>query len=699
MADLKTNSAMEQQNQPEGKSQIMRVVALVVMLAVIGVIWGVAYYMGKAAERTAEKEFSLSMDTYIYGKTTDINTWFKTLVDQGDRFASNESITLFADLVAQMGDNAPVMLNSPNSELNKEQAERLNIQYMRNTLIDFVSFSEFASGRMLTVKGESYLSTENVPQPLTDDQKKLVASVATQGKPVIGQANNSPTHGLVVDIFLPVFPYQYENAASKKPAAVLLLTKVISPKLREIISSGAASRVGGETIILQKSADALQDLGIGRSDGVRTLKHVISPAEDGGIDFAQRESILHEGKPAYSQGKKVSWLDWWVVQEVDYETARGPLNQTLRTIYIVAGLSTLVFIFGFGVLWWSFVGRQQKQVLSQVQNLFSVIEEQKRLLDGINSTIADPISLTDPKGIYRYVNRAFAQHVGREAADIVGLDTAAVFGFDTAKRLNSSDQHVMMTGEGVTTNETIWLQSRKHLFQISKTPLREAGVRTPQGIVSVFRDLTQVMEAEERTRRVVQQTIDILVQAIEEADPFLGGHSRIMSGIAVLIGKALQFSEADVATIQSAANLSQIGKMYVPREILTKPGMLTPEEKKIMEQHIEYTKNMVSRIDFGLPVVDAIYQMYERLDGQGYPAGLKDKDINIYARVLAVANAFTAMARPRSYRPALGTEEAIAIMQKQKESYDQRIVEVLREVLKTPAGERYVQMAAASKAL
>jgi PAS domain S-box-containing protein len=340
---------------------------------------------------------------------------------------------------------------------------------------------------------------------------------------------------------------------------------------------------------------------------------------------------------------------------------------------------------------------ERSNTLAKFQELFAVIDEQKKLLDSINGNIADPISLTDTKGVFRYVNQAFADAFGRDINTIPGLDTSAVCGFDTAKRLNSSDQHVLMTGESVTTNETIWLQSKRHYFQIAKSPLRDADNSTITGIVAVYRDVTQLVETEERSHRMVQQTVDALVRAIEQVDPFLGGHSRIMGEVARMIGAALNLSPKDISTIETAATLSQIGKMFVPRDVLSKPGALTPEEKKIMEQHVEHTVKVLERIEFDLPVLEAISQMNEKLDGSGYPKGLHDEEISIHARVLSVANAFAAMARPRSYRPAMDAETVLSIMDKQSGTYDPRVVEVLRQALNTPAGEKLVAAVASSK--
>ena len=141
---------------------------------------------------------------------------------------------------------------------------------------------------------------------------------------------------------------------------------------------------------------------------------------------------------------------------------------------------------------------------------------------------------------------------------------------------------------------------------------------------------------------------------------------------------------------QAAANLSQIGRMFVPKDILNKPDVLSNEEKQIMEEHVEHSRRVLQNIEFDLPIVEAIYEMNERLDGTGYPRHLEGDSIGIHARILAVANAFTAMARPRSYRNALSLSQVLDILKEEGQSYDQKVVEALAILLSTSAGERLV---------
>jgi PAS domain S-box-containing protein len=489
-------------------------------------------------------------------------------------------------------------------------------------------------------------------------------------------------------------PPQYEKQ-NNRPVAVIVVTQAAGQQLASFLAPvvGDASQ---RVCLVQRTGDVFQVV----VPGMTTLRDVGHfPLDDsGGLEFSLRRSFIGD-TDVYSSGFRLRVLNWWIVVETEAAAVQAVLSDRAKTIYGLAGLIAAVLVLFVSTVWWRLIGRQQSAINAQFRDLLVVIDDQKKLLDGINSTMSDPISFSDSKGVYRYVNAAFSRAVGRSPEDVVGLDGPAVFGFDTARRLNIADQHVLMTGESITVNEVLWLQAKRYHFQISKTPLKDAGSRVPQGIVSVYRDITQLVETEERSRRVVQQTIDALVRTIEESDPFLGGHSRIMGSIAGLIARQLRLGEADVATIEAAANLSQVGKMFVPREILLKPGVLTPEEKREMERHVEYAHNVLKAIEFDLPVLPAIDQMNERLDGKGYPKGLSGEQVSIHARVLAVANTFAAMAKPRSYRAALPVNEVLTILEGQRESYDQDVVAALRQVLSTPAGERVVQQAASAKAV
>lgn len=270
------------------------------------------------------------------------------------------------------------------------------------------------------------------------------------------------------------------------------------------------------------------------------------------------------------------------------------------------------------------------------------------------------------------------------------MDAAAVFGFDTAKRLESIDQIVLQENRKETISEPIFLRSQRHQFQISKSPYYDSN-GSNAGVVEVYRDITEFVAAQEQNKRLIKSAMEALGSTIEAADPYLGGHTKLLAGLSVEVAKAMHLSEMDVAEIETAANLSQIGKMFVPNEILTKPGKLTDEEMSIMEEHVEHAYRILKDIDIDESVLMAIYQMNERQDGSGYPKKLKGNDIIMLARILSVLNVFCAMIRPRSYRGAKEPQQALAILSSEATKFDASVVAALADVIKTPTGEKLLK--------
>ncbi len=670
-----------------------------ITVVLIGTIFALAYQRTVAVRENTEEEVQQMQKNLISSRVFAIDNWLKEIQSKGRLLAESEFFQLFASEVDKLGD-VPALFAQPDNKApamddldggGAKPSSRLPL--MRIQLTEFVAYANFATAHIVNSKGDPYLSTAPSLPLLNPEQKERIKQVVETQTVGFGSIYRKPD-GLAVDVYMPILAPMFERQA-RQPVGVLILTQQVDVKLGELMAVSPTD-VQSDLHLVQSQDGKFEEV-IKNTFEFKPLPDLAAVVE-GGFPFDVRDNLTGSGK-VYSSGQKIQALDCWLVAQNDAAGVRDRFISFAKTTYSLAGLFALVLVLFISGGWWWLVGREQASINEQFRDLLVVIEDQRKLLDGINNTISDPIALTDGKGIYQYVNKAFAQVVGREENEVIGLDGPAVFGFDTARRLNATDQHVLMTGESTTVSDVLYLRSQRYHFQISKAPLRDSQTRTPQGIVSVYRDITQLVETQERGRRVVQQTIDALVRTIEQADPFLGGHSRIMGGVASLVAKQLHLAEFDVSTIEAAANLSQIGKMFVPREILLKPGLLTPEEKAEMEKHVEHARNVLKDIEFDLPVVDGIAQMNELLNGTGYPLGLSGDDISMHARVLAVANVFAAMARPRAYRGAVPVAEVLRMLEAQTDKYDQTVVAALRQVLDTPAGERLVQQAAAGKAV
>ena len=144
-----------------------------------------------------------------------------------------------------------------------------------------------------------------------------------------------------------------------------------------------------------------------------------------------------------------------------------------------------------------------------------------------------------------------------------------------------------------------------------------------------------------------------MVAAMEMRDPYTAGHESRVADIAVAIGSEMGWTQEQLNGLQVAAQVHDIGKISIPAEILTKPTRLTAGEWGIIREHPETGYTILKGIPFAWPVAEIVHQHHERLDGSGYPQGLKGDAILPEAKVLAVADMVEAMASHRPYRPAI----------------------------------------------
>jgi HD-GYP domain-containing protein (c-di-GMP phosphodiesterase class II) len=161
------------------------------------------------------------------------------------------------------------------------------------------------------------------------------------------------------------------------------------------------------------------------------------------------------------------------------------------------------------------------------------------------------------------------------------------------------------------------------------------------------------------THEILLASIKSLATAMEIRDPYTAGHQRRVADLAVEIAKRRGFPEDKIEGVYLSAVAHDIGKIYIPAEVLMRPTRLTSAEYEMIKVHSTAGYKILKDIEFPWPIAEAVYQHHERLDGSGYPRGLKNAEIIVEARIIMVADVVEAMASHRPYRPALGLATAL----------------------------------------
>lgn len=162
-----------------------------------------------------------------------------------------------------------------------------------------------------------------------------------------------------------------------------------------------------------------------------------------------------------------------------------------------------------------------------------------------------------------------------------------------------------------------------------------------------------------KLEKLLDDTIEAITTIVEKKDPYMIGHQQRVSQLSCAIGREMALGSDQMRVIRIAALLHDLGKIFIPAEILRKPGKLTPAEISVVKTHPDANYEILKKIDFSGSIADVVRQHHERMDGSGYPLGLKGGNILMEARIIGLADVIEAMMTSRPYRPALGEEAAL----------------------------------------
>lgn len=298
----------------------------------------------------------------------------------------------------------------------------------------------------------------------------------------------------------------------------------------------------------------------------------------------------------------------------------------------------------------------------------------------------------DPDGRLVQVNRAWCAMLGYEREDVLGRPFTDFLAPEAVDDFHCRFELVKEQGEVHGVEFPMRRKDGRELLASleGRAIYRDNGAL--ERTYAILTDLTERGRAETRLRDMMLNTVRALARTLEKRDPYTAGHQERVGALAALIAKRLGMDAKLQEGIHLGGIIHDIGKIYVPVEILTRPGKLTDLEMSYIRTHPDMGYEILKDIDFAWPIAEMVRQHHERLDGSGYPRGLSGDDIILGARILAVADVIEAIASIRPYRPGLGIKTALnELSQGKGRVYDADIVAITLDLFADPASRSAIE--------
>jgi PAS domain S-box-containing protein/putative nucleotidyltransferase with HDIG domain len=305
---------------------------------------------------------------------------------------------------------------------------------------------------------------------------------------------------------------------------------------------------------------------------------------------------------------------------------------------------------------------------------YQKIKESEVRFRSLSENAPDIIYTLGIKGEFTYINPAIETILGYKSEEILGKYFGDIAKKEDALRYDKAFQEVRNGKQTIKEDIVILIHKdgSERYFSISGAPSFDSK-NNFIGLVGILKDLTDIRKSEmelkrsfEKLESVMSSTIDAISIIVESRDPYTAGHQRRVTQLATAIAGDMGLSDEKIDLIRMGSLIHDIGKIYIPAEILTKPTRLNDIELSLIKSHPLVGYNILKQVDFIPAIVDMVYQHHEKIDGSGYPLGISGDEILLESRIITVADMVEAMASHRPYRAAMGTKAALEKIKQQR---------------------------------
>jgi PAS domain S-box-containing protein len=657
-------------------------IAFVLLLIFIsGSVWLVFEYVYSIKQRDLD-DWQARLSIMAESQQSAVESWFEEQRNNIEQLASNPLLQLYVSELASGGEEDETSRGQLGHLRNliNARADQAGVftpiknvkSNQANTINDGIAIVN-QEGVMLATR---YFPVESV------EVSQAYQQVKQKGVSYITEIFELGVKQPRLIIAVPVTSVQSFDASDIRAVAIA----VINPQesLYTLLLKNWVTTSTEETMLVSRDGENVRYLS--PLKGGVELFYQQPVLSNGALSNAEAEVISHVGGfsmmpdylriPVLATARAVRGTSMYLVQKIDKREALAESSVHQKFILTVFLLAVFIVAISFIAVW-------RHATSLRLQKAKQRLEARAALLNAIGDSINDHIFLLDHNNKLVFINDALATSFSIDNTDIRGKALNHVFNNDITDRLLSIKPKA---GEADVRNQEMRLQlkDRRHDFHVSIVGLTHTGYK--QSYLYVMHDITQLKDAQGRHNRLMDGVISTLAQVIDKHDPHCANHSQRTREVSVEIARAMGMPQKRINALSMAALLANIGKLYIPAEMLTNLEPLTEEESKHLRKNIDYSVEILQGLEFDGPVIDFVQQKNECLDGSGYPKGLSGDEIYQESRILAVANAFVAMTSSRAYRSGKSIKEVLDIMISEADSrYDRHVIAALFHVAENHA--------------
>ena len=686
-----------------------KIVFPAIILVVLGLVGAWAIYQFVANERDRElTQWQVRLGIVADSRTVEVERWLARNVADLTALADNESVQLYVSSIDE--------LSAEPDQQDQVQGFR---EYLQNLLLVAAERGGFgeagggtqpnfnqekpSTGGILIVDSAGKVIATSPEAPAYDGALKAFAESVPAGQAVTGPLQLDDDKQATMTFVVPLFAVQSDKSAAAQIGRIIGVKRVMGelfPLLRQpgdvtrtattVLLSGDATKVTYLSPIA-RPGQAVEPAGLTMEKATPALDAAFAVQAGDGFAADRKD---YRGRDVLVTSRAIKGsppaAPWVLMHAIDYAEALGPSESRARFLTIMLGLGLLLVAVAIIAVWRHGSSRRASEAADKFQHLAQQFQAQKDLLQLVTDSQPTSIFILDQQHRYRFANQQASRTAGITPGEMLGKDIDAVIGPALAKRYTNLNDQAQETGAAVTDVARMEHDGRLQVLQSEHIPLKgRSGAAA--GVLTVERDITDVVTEREKRARTLQNLVKTLVGVVDRRDPFAANHSMRVARVAGAVAREMGLSEIEADTTEIAGNLLNLGKIMIPPEVLAKTGDLTEDERRMLRNSVQMSADMLQNIEFDGPVVETLRQAQERWDGSGQPRGLKGEAILVTARIIAVANALVGMISDRAFRQGMSIDSAIEILFKESgKAYDRRVVAALVNYLDNRDGRSQI---------